>query len=110
MSENTDMVYMEKGEDGVAVVYLNQPKKKNAINATMMDLLTDCFHAADEDPEVRAIVLRGSGNCFTSGGDLSQSSPEENTPEHAPSRLWPWSTAMPWAAVSRSCSRAIWYA
>lgn len=83
MSENTDMVYMEKGEDGVAVVYLNQPKKKNAINATMMDLLTDCFHAADEDPEVRAIVLRGSGNCFTSGGDLSQSSPEENTPEHA---------------------------
>ena len=68
MSENTDMVYMEKGEDGVAVVYLNQPKKKNAINATMMDLLTDCFHAADEDPEVRAIVLRGSGNCFTSGG------------------------------------------
>ena len=83
MSENTDMVYMEKGEDGVAVVYLNQPKKKNAINATMMDLLTDCFHEADEDPEVRAIVLRGSGNCFTSGGDLSQSSPEENTPEHA---------------------------
>lgn len=83
MSENTDMVYMEKGEDGVAVVYLNQPKKKNAINATMMDLLTDCFHAADEDPEVRVIVLRGSGNCFTSGGDLSQSSPEENTPEHA---------------------------
>ena len=50
MSENTDMVYMEKGEDGVAVVYLNQPKKKNAINATMMDLLTDCFHAADEVP------------------------------------------------------------
>ena len=73
MSENTDMVYMEKGEDGVAVVYLNQPKKKNAINATMMDLLTDCFHAADEDPEVRAIVLRGSGNCFTSGGDLMSS-------------------------------------
>ena len=73
MSENTDMVYMEKGEDGVAVVYLNQPKKKNAINATMMDLLTDCFHEADEDPEVRAIVLRGSGNCFTSGGELSQS-------------------------------------
>lgn len=28
MSENTDMVYMEKGEDGVAVVYLNQPKKE----------------------------------------------------------------------------------
>ncbi len=31
MSENTDMVYMEKGEDGVAVVYLNQPKRKTPL-------------------------------------------------------------------------------
>ncbi len=83
MTEERDMVYMEKGEDGIAVVYLNQPRKKNAINATMMDLLTDCLQEADDDPEVRVIVLRGSGDCFTSGGDLSQSSPEENTPENA---------------------------
>lgn len=78
-----DVVYMEKAEDGIAVIYLNQPKKKNAINARMMELLTQCLYEADADDGVRVIVLRGSGNCFTSGGDLCQSSPEENTPERA---------------------------
>lgn len=78
-----DVVYMEKGDNGVAVVYLNQPRKKNAINARMMELLTECLIQADNDDEVRVVVLRGSGNCFTSGGDLSQSTPQENTPEHA---------------------------
>lgn len=83
MSADHDAVYMEKIGDGVAVIYLNQPKKKNAINARMMDLLSACLHEADEDEDIRAVVLRGAGDCFTSGGDLSQGSPEENTPEHA---------------------------
>lgn len=81
--EERDVVYMEKAGDGVAVVYLNQPRKKNAINARMMEILADCLYEADADDEVRAIVLRGSGDCFTSGGDLSQSQPGENTPERA---------------------------
>lgn len=83
MSEEHDVVYMEQAGDGVAVIYLNQPKKKNAINARMMQLLAACLHEADADDDVRAVVLRGSGDCFTSGGDLSQSSPEENTPENS---------------------------
>lgn len=83
MSEEKDVVYLEKAGDGVAVVYLNQPKKKNAINERMMVLLRELLLEADEDDDVRALVLRGAGDCFTSGGDLSQSAPEENTPEHA---------------------------
>ena len=78
-----DVVYMEKRDDGIAVVYLNQPRKKNAINARMMVLLVECLREADRDDEVRVVVLRGSGNCFTSGGDLTQSEPGENTPERA---------------------------
>ena len=83
MSCEHDVVYMEKGDNGVAVVYLNQPKKKNAINKRMMELLIECLEDADADSDVRAVVLRGAGNCFTSGGDLSQSEPGENTPERA---------------------------
>ncbi|MGN0077970.1 MAG: enoyl-CoA hydratase/isomerase family protein [Coriobacteriales bacterium] len=83
MTQEHDTVYMEHAGDGVAVIYLNQPRKKNAINARMMELLAELLMEADEDDGVRAIVLRGSGNCFTSGGDLSQSTPEENTPERA---------------------------
>ena len=46
-----DVVYMEKGDDSIAVISFNQPKKKNAINARMMDLLTECLEEADLDSE-----------------------------------------------------------
>lgn len=81
MSTEHDVVYMDKQDDGIAVVYLNQPRKKNAINARMMQLLVQCLAEADMDDEVRVVVLRGEGDCFTSGGDLNQSSDEERTPE-----------------------------
>lgn len=83
MEETNDSVYMEKAADGVAVIYLNQPRKKNAINVYMMKLLFKLLCQADADDEIRAIVLRGSGDCFTSGGDLSQSAFGNNTPECA---------------------------
>lgn len=83
MSIEHDVVYMEKSDDGVAIVYLNRPKKKNAINARMMTLLAEYLEEADIDDDVRVVILRGVGDCFTSGGDLSQSSPEENTPEYS---------------------------
>ncbi len=78
-----DVVYMQKADGGIAVISFNQPKKKNAINARMMDLLVECLEEADRDDDVRVVVLRGEGDNFTSGGDLSQSSPEDNTPENA---------------------------
>ena len=83
MSENEKSVYLEKGEHGVATIYLNQPKKKNAISASMMELLQQLLYEADRDDEIRVIVLRGSGENFTSGGDLSQTKPEDATPENA---------------------------
>lgn len=83
MPEEKEVVYSEMREEGVRVIFLNQPKKKNAISATMMDILGDALVAADQDEETRVIILRGSGNDFSSGGDLSQSSAEDLCPENA---------------------------
>lgn len=83
MSRDNDVVYMEKIGDGVAVIRLNQLRKKNAISAHMMDLLSGFLDEADIDDEINVVVLRGEGDVFSSGGDLSQSTPEESTPEHA---------------------------
>src|SRR5262249_32508979 len=38
----------------------------------MRDDLYAVFGAADEDPEVRALVLRGRGRAFSTGGDLTE--------------------------------------
>lgn len=78
-----DVVYAEDAGDGIRVIYLNQPKKKNAISASMMDILSDELIAADRDDEVRVVVLRGVGENFSSGGDLNQGDGNSPTPEGA---------------------------
>lgn len=77
-----DVVYADAPADGVQVIYLNQPAKKNAISAEMMIKLDGLLAAADADADVRAVVLRGEGDVFSSGGDLSQSD-HKPTPEEA---------------------------
>ncbi|GJJ72197.1 Delta3,5-Delta2,4-dienoyl-CoA isomerase [Entomortierella parvispora] len=54
----------------VAHVELNRPKKLNAIDTAMWADIRSVFDTLRDDPEVRAIVLSGSGRCFTSGLDL----------------------------------------
>ncbi|MCV2394282.1 enoyl-CoA hydratase/isomerase family protein [Actinotalea sp. M2MS4P-6] len=80
-------VTLTRREDGVAVVVLDQPEKKNAISAPMMDRLCDLLEEADADPEVRVVVLRGAGDVFSSGGDLSQGGPDGPTVEQGRSQL-----------------------
>ncbi len=82
-----DIVYTERLEGGLLLVVLNQPAKKNAISAAMMDALSGHLRAADADPEVRVVVLRGEGEHFSSGGDLTQTPAGEATVETARASL-----------------------
>ena len=54
-----DVVYAERLEGGIEVVYLNQPRKKNALSGEMMTKLDALLRAADVDDGVRVVVLRG---------------------------------------------------
>jgi 2-(1,2-epoxy-1,2-dihydrophenyl)acetyl-CoA isomerase len=55
----------------VAVVTLNRPDKRNAIDIPLRLALADAIEAADRDPSVGAVVLTGAGESFCSGGDIS---------------------------------------
>jgi enoyl-CoA hydratase/carnithine racemase len=57
--------------DGVATISLNRPHKLNAITPTMARRLTELMREVDDDPQVRAIVLRGNGRGLCAGADLS---------------------------------------
>lgn len=78
-----DVVYAERLEGGIEVVFLNQPRKKNALSGEMMTKLDALLRAADADDEVGAVVLRGAGDDFSSGGDLDQGPAVEPGPEGA---------------------------
>jgi len=56
----------------VGIVTLDRPRMLNAYDVAMRDDLDAVLSAADEDPEVRVLVLRGRGRAFSSGGDLTE--------------------------------------
>ncbi len=56
--------------DGVARIVLNRPERANSINADVAKELMAASIQCDEDPSVRAILIRGEGPMFSGGGDL----------------------------------------
>lgn len=61
----------KNNHDHVAVVKLNRPKKRNAMNSKFWNECKAAFEALGNDGDVRAIVLCGEGKVLTSGLDLS---------------------------------------
>lgn len=55
----------------VAWVYLNRPKKRNALDPQFWDASIQLFRSLDLDRDIRAIVLAGRGSAFCSGLDLT---------------------------------------
>lgn len=68
--------------DGIATITLNRPEKMNAFTAEMMeDWLTALEHCRTA-PEVRVIVMTGTGRAFTTGGDIGGfGASSERTPQ-----------------------------
>src|ERR1044071_5630189 len=64
-------ILIEKRASGVAVATLNRPEKLNAINARMHTELTTLTLDAEEDPEVKVLLITGAGRAFCAGGDFS---------------------------------------
>jgi 2-(1,2-epoxy-1,2-dihydrophenyl)acetyl-CoA isomerase len=58
--------------DGVATLTLSQPARLNALSAGMVQSLQDALRSAERDSAVRAIVLTGAGNAFSSGADVTE--------------------------------------
>lgn len=68
-------------EDGIQIIELNRPEKKNAFTGTMYDQLRLALLKADADPGVGVIVLTGAGKVFSAGNDVDDfvSAPPEDS-------------------------------
>lgn len=84
------LVTVQPGPDKVRYVTLNRPDKKNAISTAMRTQLFEILQSHDHDDDVRVSVIRGAGNCFSSGYDLS-SSLMADTPYHSAPGDGAWS-------------------
>lgn len=59
--------------DGVAVITINRPEVRNALNATVQTELRDALDAFRDDPAVGAVIFTGAGDtAFVAGADITQ--------------------------------------
>jgi enoyl-CoA hydratase/3-hydroxyacyl-CoA dehydrogenase len=65
-----EFVLVEKAGN-VGVIYLNRPRRANALNPTFLAEINDALSMLEEDEEVRAVMITGVGNNFCAGADLS---------------------------------------
>ena len=65
--------------DAIAILSLNRPEVFNSFNLKMALLLQSELDECEKNPEIRAIVITGSGKAFCAGQDLKEvTSPELN--------------------------------
>ena len=57
-------------EGGVLHITLNRPESRNAMSLAMVEELRGLFSDIQDDPDTRAVVLRGAEGHFCAGGDV----------------------------------------
>ncbi|GAB2270667.1 3-hydroxyisobutyryl-CoA hydrolase 1 [Dionaea muscipula] len=55
----------------VKKLIFNRPRQLNALSYVMVDRLSELFLAYEEDPDVKLIILKGTGRAFCAGGDVA---------------------------------------
>jgi enoyl-CoA hydratase/carnithine racemase len=78
MDRDSDVLLVDRNQKGVARLTLNRPDRLNALSLELKAQLMSAIREADADPEIRVIVLAGSGRAFCAGADLTDLSPTEN--------------------------------
>jgi len=79
MSES--LVLVDDPAPFVRRLTLNRPTKRNALSNALRGELFAAVRAADASADVRVVVIRGAGPCFSAGYDLAQD-PSEGHPWH----------------------------
>ena len=81
-----DLLLRSAPEDAVARLTLHRPERKNALSIALRDEISDALSALAANPEVKIVVLTGSGDTFCAGFDLKEFE-KASDPEFS-RRLW----------------------
>nr|WP_315144811.1 enoyl-CoA hydratase-related protein [uncultured Flavobacterium sp.] len=60
-------------EKGIATIFINRPEKLNALNKVTIQELHETLQLVDENPDVRVVIITGSGEkAFVAGADIAE--------------------------------------
>lgn len=75
-------------QGAIAFITLNRPEVRNAQNEELKDELDLALKSAEADEDIRVIVLRGAGSCFSSGHDMKQFPRDPDSFQASDRRKW----------------------
>ena len=60
-------------KEGVGILTINRPEVRNALKAEIREDIAAVLPVAEQDPEVRVVIITGAGEkVFSAGGDIKQ--------------------------------------
>lgn len=69
----SDSVLFDARDDGIAIITLNRPEKRNALGLDIREGLFKAWDRFERDPDLRIAILTGAGEkAFCAGGDLKE--------------------------------------
>lgn len=82
-AENTSgqgpaVLYERRGHKGYLT--LNRPDNRNSMTPEVLDAFDGAIRAAAEDREIRVLVIRGTGSCFSAGADFKSNIQRDEGP------------------------------
>ncbi|MDH4147412.1 MAG: enoyl-CoA hydratase/isomerase family protein [Acidimicrobiia bacterium] len=92
----------------VAHLVLNRPEKGNALPFGSLDLLVELLHEAEEDDDVKVVVLRGNGRSFCVGDDFEDIARAYGHQGAKPGHKPPRASQRQRLAIDRRLGRAVY--
>lgn len=96
-----DVVLIDNPAPHVRRITLNRPEKRNALNHDLRGAIVDSLREADADPDVRVMILRGAGKCFSAGYELGDGNAGQEFPWYTPGGdgHWPRHVTQGWMGI-----------
>jgi enoyl-CoA hydratase len=97
----TDHVLIDEPAPMVRRITMNRPEKRNALNHPLRGAILDALRAADQDPGVRVMIVRGAGPSFSAGYDLGDGNVGHELPYYTPGGdgHWPRHVTEGWMSI-----------
>ena len=98
---SSDVVLIDDPAPQVRRITLNRPVKRNALNHALRGGIVRALREADQDPDVRVMIVRGAGKCFSSGYDLGGGSQGQELPWYTAGGdgHWPRHVTQGWMSI-----------
>jgi methylglutaconyl-CoA hydratase len=70
--ESLGLIQLQRLGDEIAILSLNRPDKRNALNIALLEELCGVLEHLTEEKQIRALILKGEGAVFCAGLDLNE--------------------------------------